>query len=98
MSEALTPRDLQALHAINDLLTDSLLRLRTQQSRVSTLLAQVQAAPPPEGEQAQVEAMLARAKVPFNAVPWEDGRVDVEILGLDVALRFDPEGRLLGFI
>jgi hypothetical protein len=98
MTETLSPRDVQSLHAINDLLTDSLLRLRTQQSRVSTLLMQTQAAPPPGGEQAPFEAMLARAKARYKVIPWEDGRVDVEVTEAEIIFRFSPEGMLLEVI
>ena len=90
-----TPRELQALHATNDLISETLLRLRTLQSHVTTALARA-SWPPPEGDQRVLETLLSRTNTPYEVLPWEDGRADVAVW--TTTFRFGPDGLLMGVL
>lgn len=68
----MTPQQIDALHAMNDFMSETLLRLRTQQTRVTAMLAIAKQEHTFHGsDQERTEGMLSLGKIPYVTLPYE---------------------------
>jgi len=104
----MTPQQIDALHAMNDFMSEALARLRTHQSRVTHMLATAAREHDYAGsDQERTEAMLSLRQIPYAVLPYEGStRVDLGITTafegsgdedevINIEFQFD-DGQLIG--
>lgn len=109
---SMTPQQIDALHELNDFLSQTLMILRGKQTRLTHLLATVDRDFSYEGTDLErIATLLSMRKIPYVLIPYEDAPewIDLRITTafdaqdadtgadiINIEFRFNDEGVLTG--